>query len=238
MRSRVVRKRKGRCHCTRETRGLQTSISGSFAAGVGWFSQWWCADVSTSPQSRAVTAHGVGNGPAGNEPRPTCVGLACIPGGSLAWDDRRPEGMMPVLRIATASARRAVQLADWPAAPRACALEQTPLIRDAVSASECPRWDPEDGKELREKAWSPRNAPSTVARAQRVPFASRKNRAPIGGRATAVGALRGARWPRAAGCGRAPAWRGRRTGRCCGTRSGRSVRTSDTHSRRTTCARG
>jgi len=46
--------------------------------------------------------------------------------------------MMPVLRTAIASARRVDQLADWPTAPRACALEQTPLIRGAISASELP----------------------------------------------------------------------------------------------------
>ena len=51
-----------------------------------------------------------------------------------------------------ASARRAGQLADRPAAPRAFALEQTPLIRDAVSASEMLTQDLKDGKEPRREA--------------------------------------------------------------------------------------
>ena len=50
------------------------------------------------------------------------------------------------------SARRAGQLADRPAAPRVYTLEQTPLIRDAVSASEMLTQDPKDRKELRREA--------------------------------------------------------------------------------------
>lgn len=70
-----------------------------------------------------------------------------------------------------ASARRADQLADWSTAPRAFTLEQTPLIRGAVSASGCSQRDPGDRKEPRGKAWSPRNALSTRGRVRQVPLA-------------------------------------------------------------------
>ena len=70
-----------------------------------------------------------------------------------------------------ASARRAGQLADWPTAPRAFTLEQTPLIRGAVSASGCSQRDPGDRKEPRGKAWSPRNALSTRGGWRLVPLA-------------------------------------------------------------------
>ena len=72
-----------------------------------------------------------------------------------------------------ASARRVDQLADWSTAPRAFTLEQTPLIRSAVSASGCSQRDPGDRKEPRGKAWSPRNTLQTIARCAQVPFYQR-----------------------------------------------------------------
>ena len=120
--------------------------------------------------------------------RPTTKGVETGLGPSRRagepWEATR--GKEPVLRTATASARRAGRLADRPTAPRACALEQTPLIRDAVSASECSQQGPEDGKELRRKAWFPRNAPWTRGLARQVPSRCRNYETGLG-RALRVG---------------------------------------------------
>ena len=72
-----------------------------------------------------------------------------------------------------ASAKRADQLADWPTTPRAFTLEQTPLIRGAVSASGCSQRDPGDRKEPRGKAWSPRNTSKTTGAGAQVPLCKR-----------------------------------------------------------------
>lgn len=183
----TARRKREACPVRRQAR--QRLPSGCGLAGAGGFPRW-CTGTASSHVVAAVTtaAPYKGRGRPAGRPRLETVG-------GSAWDTALWE-MMPVLRTATASARRANQLADWSAAPRACALEQTPLIRDAVSASECSRWDPEDGKELRGKAWFPRNAPSTAAARLQVPQRLTKSCGPGPGQLSRSGSGR----PVAASC--------------------------------------
>lgn len=124
------------------------------------------------PSHRRPAARGPGKD---RSPGPRS-GEAAWPGGSEAEPvcgcERNESCLQDLRRRATRRCRPMVR----PTTPRAFAPEQTPLIRGAVSASECSRPGSWRQERAPRGAWSPRNARSDDARHARGSVRARKKR--------------------------------------------------------------
>ena len=118
------------------------------------------------------------------------------------------------------------RLADRPQAPGLCTLEQTPLIR-GTNGIRRPDRSPRTGKERSPNGMGSARVLETAASGAGVPLPLRfflhavSRAGPISG----MPAGRGCQSPRCRGCAHGLPWRGRRTGRCCGTRTDQTGRT-------------